>query len=263
MNSQDLPGPYIPDDSDTILTRASGSDEDTLISGDREDTVISGGRDDTLISVGREDTIISGGNDDTLISGDRDETVLNLRQGYPAREASQPREIQHQSEPALPELPKLPPMPGSASAQARRSPALSTSAHSSQAHSSPTHSAPVSGVILSDGRQLLLTSPVVVGRRPQSTRIINGLLPQLIHVNSARELISSTHAEIRQEGSAVIVTDLGSTNGTVVLLPGIPPRRLRAGESTAVTPGTRVDLGDSIVLTLVAPEPTPTGGSYR
>jgi hypothetical protein len=46
----------------------------------------------------------------------------------------------------------------------------------------------------------------------------------------------------------VIVTDLRSTNGTQVRLPGSAPTRLRQGESIVVTPGSTIEIGDGNVI---------------
>jgi pSer/pThr/pTyr-binding forkhead associated (FHA) protein len=71
-----------------------------------------------------------------------------------------------------------------------------------------------------------------------------GPVPQLKVVSSPRAEVSSTHVEVRQDGEAVVVTDLRSTNGTRVTIPGRQPVSLRQGESIVVLPGTIVDIGD-------------------
>jgi hypothetical protein len=52
------------------------------------------------------------------------------------------------------------------------------------------------------------------------------------------------------EGDTVVVTDLHSRNGTMIVLPGKSPQKLRAGEPTSVIPGTVVDLGSGVTLTV-------------
>ncbi|MEO7147957.1 MAG: FHA domain-containing protein [Terrimesophilobacter sp.] len=96
-----------------------------------------------------------------------------------------------------------------------------------------------------------LDAPALIGRRPSSPRIAGNVHPKLIRVPSPTREISSTHVEIRQEGSAVVVTDLDSTNGTLIAVPGFPSRKLRQGESVAVTPGTVVELGDGIAIRIL------------
>ncbi len=48
------------------------------------------------------------------------------------------------------------------------------------------------------------------------------------------------------------MTDLDSTNGTVVLAPGAEHLALRPGESLVVVPGTRIDIGDGVVLEILS-----------
>jgi hypothetical protein len=49
----------------------------------------------------------------------------------------------------------------------------------------------------------------------------------------------------------VVVTDLRSTNGTVVTMPGRPALTLRQGESVVVVPGTVVDIGDGNIVEIL------------
>ena len=96
-----------------------------------------------------------------------------------------------------------------------------------------------------------LDRPVYLGRRPSTPRVIAGDAPRLVVVPSPLREVSATHLEIRQLGASVIVTDLRSTNGSIVMLPGSVPRKLRQGESVVVSPGTLVDIGDENVLQIL------------
>lgn len=98
---------------------------------------------------------------------------------------------------------------------------------------------------------IVLDRPAVVGRRPSSPRIDSGIPPRLVTVTSPRQVVSSSHVEVRQHGSSVVVTDLRSTNGSFVVFPGQEARALRRGESIAVTPGTLVDIGDGNVIEIL------------
>ena len=100
-------------------------------------------------------------------------------------------------------------------------------------------------------RTVLLDVAAYVGRSPSSPRISNGELPKLIRVQSPKGEVSGTHLEIRQLGTSVIVTDLRSTNGSTVSVPGSAPRSLRQGEAMVVTPGTLVDIGDGNVIEIL------------
>lgn len=96
-----------------------------------------------------------------------------------------------------------------------------------------------------------LDVPCTIGRRPSAPRVPEGPAPRLVTVASPLKEVSASHVELRQRGLTVVVTDLRSTNGTVVLMPGSVPRKLRQGESIVVSPGTLVDIGDDNVLQIL------------
>ncbi|MEP6477748.1 MAG: FHA domain-containing protein [Rhodoglobus sp.] len=98
---------------------------------------------------------------------------------------------------------------------------------------------------------IALDVPAYLGRRPASPRIQTGVVPRLVVVPSPQQEVSSTHLEVRQLGASVIVTDLKSTNGSVVVVPGSAPRKLRQGESVVVSPGTLVDIGDGNIVEIL------------
>ena len=125
----------------------------------------------------------------------------------------------------------------------------------------PAETGPLDGAVVRDdgvsqygvrldahGPIVSLERPVYVGRRPSTPRIRNGELPTLLSVDSPAKIVSGTHLEIRQIGSSVVVTDLRSTNGSRVSVPGRESRTLRGGEAMVVTPGTSVDIGDGNIL---------------
>jgi hypothetical protein len=107
------------------------------------------------------------------------------------------------------------------------------------------------GVRLPDGGEVRLDTIVHLGRRPRPPRIQSAVPPRLITVASPTSAVSGTHLEIRQEGGSVVVTDLGSTNGTIVNPPRGRTQRLRAGQSLTVLPGTRMDIGDGNIIEIL------------
>ncbi|WP_309127382.1 FHA domain-containing protein [Microbacterium sp.] len=103
---------------------------------------------------------------------------------------------------------------------------------------------------LSTGQAVDLDRPVIIGRKPRSTRASGTSLPHLIAVESPSADISRNHLEVRPEGDSVVVIDLHTTNGSTLLRPGADPVRLHPGEQTLVLGGDVIDLGDGVTVTL-------------
>lgn len=136
--------------------------------------------------------------------------------------------------------------------------------HCPEAHPNPTHAVvcrvcgaelpqrapvtvprPVLGVLMmSTGDVITLDRGVLMGRNPSSNRLVGGERPHLVKIPSPDKDISRNHLEIRLDGWHVLVTDLNSTNGTLVTLPDREPERLRPDVSAPIEPGTIVSLGD-------------------
>lgn len=108
-------------------------------------------------------------------------------------------------------------------------------------------------VRLSTGEAVDLDRPVIIGRRPRSSRTTGADMPRLVAVESPQNDISRNHVEISSDGETVVVTDLHTTNGTVLYRTGLlgssaDPVRLHPGEQTVVVSGDVVDIGDGITL---------------
>ncbi len=111
---------------------------------------------------------------------------------------------------------------------------------------------PVARLTFSSGEVVEVDRAVIVGRAPEARRFTSTEQPRLITVPSPNQEISSTHLEIRpgvgaDHGSAV-VTDLGSTNGTVLQQPGLAPEDLQPGIAVQLIPGAIIDLGDGVTI---------------
>ncbi|MFK4791042.1 FHA domain-containing protein [Microbacterium sp. ZW T5_56] len=103
-------------------------------------------------------------------------------------------------------------------------------------------------VVLSTGAVLELDRPLIVGRRPRIEQGMSDDIPELITVASPTHDISRNHVEIRRDGEATTVTDLNTTNGTMLLREGDGPLRLHPGEPTMVLSGDVLDIGDDVTL---------------
>lgn len=95
---------------------------------------------------------------------------------------------------------------------------------------------------LPDGSREPLDVVVVIGRAPS---IPAGPPARVVRLTGDGD-ISRNHARVTVEGGVVVVTDLGSRNGTIVRIPARPPQKLRRDEPTPVLPGTVIDFGGGV-----------------
>lgn len=116
---------------------------------------------------------------------------------------------------------------------------------------------PVARLEFSHGQVVDVDRVVIVGRAPESGRFSAHEMPVLVTVPSPHQEISSTHIEVRPgsgvDHGAAVVTDLGSTNGTVLVQPGLGPEELRPGVPVQLIPGALIDLGDGLTIRVSNP----------
>jgi hypothetical protein len=116
---------------------------------------------------------------------------------------------------------------------------------------------PVARLVFSSGETVDVDRAVLVGRAPEARRFTSTEQPRLVTVPSPNQEISSTHLEVRpgsgaDHGSAV-VTDMGSTNGSVLTLPGLVAEDLQPGIAVQLVPGSVIDLGDGVTIHVTHP----------
>lgn len=103
-----------------------------------------------------------------------------------------------------------------------------------------------------------LTATAILGRAPELPHGADRNNTDLIAVRSPGGQISASHVRFRRERGSVVVRDLWTSNGTVVTMgaaaatPGAtPPRhRLRSGDEIPLSPGSVVELGDGVTVTV-------------
>ncbi|MCU1544980.1 MAG: hypothetical protein JWP30_80 [Homoserinimonas sp.] len=117
--------------------------------------------------------------------------------------------------------------------------------------------------VVNGREELPLDRPAIIGRKPTAARIRHGASPRLVTVPSALGEVSSVHVELSQHGAMVVVTDLRSTNGITVRMPGAVPLKLRQGESVVVLPGSLVDIGDGNVIEILPPQRLVPAGDIQ
>ncbi len=121
----------------------------------------------------------------------------------------------------------------------------------------PPVTQPVAKLMISDGQNIVVDRVVLIGRAPEARRFTSTEQPMLVTVPSRLHEISSTHVEVRpgtgvDHGTAV-VTDMGSTNGTVLVQPGLGPEDLKPGIAVQLIPGAIINLGDGITIQVTRP----------
>ncbi len=111
---------------------------------------------------------------------------------------------------------------------------------------------PVMAVLVTAGGATAdLVDTVLIGRSPSPQQ--GDTTPILLPVPSPNSDISRTHVRVSAKDWDVLVTDLHSTNGTIVIRPGEQPARMTPGSPTPVPIGTVIDLGDGATVTLTDP----------
>ncbi len=114
---------------------------------------------------------------------------------------------------------------------------------------------PVLGVLRSpDGSSVPIDRPILVGRAPVLRDDLSEV-PELMRVPSPGQDISRTHLLVSPDDWEIRLTDLHSTNGTLIVRPGpgIERLQLQPGEPYAVVVGTVVELGDGVAVLVDGP----------
>ena len=94
-------------------------------------------------------------------------------------------------------------------------------------------------LVFDDGSTYALDRTYVVGRQPSS-----GDANAVVRLTENADTLSAQHAEIGFVDWSLVVTDLGSTNGTFLWEPGSTEwTRLVSGETTPVPPGSSMAFG--------------------
>ena len=105
----------------------------------------------------------------------------------------------------------------------------------------------------SNGQTADVVTSVLVGRAPAPDRA-RVEDPALLTVTSPSHDISRTHLEVFASGWDVAVTDLHSTNGTVLVGPDGSVRTMEPGETAGVALGTSLELAEGISVLIDFPQ---------
>lgn len=106
----------------------------------------------------------------------------------------------------------------------------------------------------STGTSAEVDRTVLIGRAPSSDRS-SSQTPRLMTVPSPNHDISRTHLEVSPDDWQVVVTDLNSTNGTILVPPGAGDgQQLAPGERIPVQVGSVMELGDGVSVLIDFPQ---------
>jgi hypothetical protein len=108
----------------------------------------------------------------------------------------------------------------------------------------PGERPPLGVLLMDDGAVFQLDTDYVVGREPGLDSAVAGGRARPLRIADDSGIVSRVHASVRLDGWRVLVTDLGSANGTKVQLPGQPDGQILAPQVPVVlATGSQVDLG--------------------
>lgn len=110
-----------------------------------------------------------------------------------------------------------------------------------------TEPRPQLGVVrFSTGQTAVIDGPLMIGRNPPSGVELDGESSTAVAIDDSE--ISRYHLAVRVADWYVSVEDQGSTNGTVVRVPGKPDQTLRPFERVQIVVGTVVDVGGAVTF---------------
>ena len=104
---------------------------------------------------------------------------------------------------------------------------------------------PLGVLLLDDGSVFQLDSDYIVGREPSLDSSVADGTAKPLRIYDDSGIVSRVHVRIHLDGWRVLVTDLGSANGTRLLMPGQPPpgQPLAPQIPVMLATGSQVDLG--------------------
>lgn len=105
--------------------------------------------------------------------------------------------------------------------------------------------APLAVLVFSTGERVVVDRPMVLGRNPRPLDD-DGTEASVRRVKIASAGVSRQHAMIRIDRWHASIDDLGSSNGTRIVLPGRPAKPVLPGHPVDLVAGAVVDLGGDV-----------------
>lgn len=109
---------------------------------------------------------------------------------------------------------------------------------------SPQAAASIGAMVFEDGSTFALDRDYIVGRRPEKDPRVQSGQAAALTIVDPDTVLSSAHALLALRGAQVLVTDLGSLNGTHIAPPAAQDwTRLQPHQEVTIVPGTRLLFG--------------------
>jgi outer membrane biosynthesis protein TonB len=102
---------------------------------------------------------------------------------------------------------------------------------------------PLGVLLLDDGSVFQLDRDYIVGREPGLDATVASGRSRALRIPDDSGIVSRVHAKVSLDGWRVLVTDLGSANGTRIRLPKDGEQQLQPHVPLVLTTGSTVDLG--------------------
>ena len=106
---------------------------------------------------------------------------------------------------------------------------------------------PLGVLAFTTNRSVSVDGPIMIGRSPPAGQVVDGEIAAVVEIDNSE--LSRHHATVHVAEWFVHVADEGSTNGTIVSVPGKPPQTLRPYEKVQLPYGASVDLGGAVSFT--------------
>jgi pSer/pThr/pTyr-binding forkhead associated (FHA) protein len=90
-----------------------------------------------------------------------------------------------------------------------------------------------------------IRSATVIGRSPVAPLHVPRAVP--LALDDPTKSLSKSHAVLEPLGDELVVEDLGSTNGTIIVEGGGVETELGGGQKVGVRPGVRLELGEFVL----------------
>jgi hypothetical protein len=99
-------------------------------------------------------------------------------------------------------------------------------------------------LVFADGEEVEVDGPLILGRAPSQSD--PNRPARLVPVRGTGRGVSRNHLRVDETPEGLAVVDLGSSNGSWLIVPGAAPTMMEAGEAYALVSGTVITFADQV-----------------